>query len=363
MHSDKYKETAVKYYVDDLDGALIPGSRISNILKELELSNPISDNSQEFLQRKGLLSLLKYAKNEIDLVSFSKIGEIEQTERRRTAEALTIEKLVKQKLKEEALFAKLKKIQEQEEVKRCAFKNNPRNIAKAKQFALREKYGLSCFIEKVNFSKLMDMLRRVDNDGRLSEEDIVWLMIKRDDIGTGYFTEELRERYHNNEANFYRCEFENTKDPWFAVNASSHYRKCKHARKAESLLSEINMSVLKNRKLKSALCTTRGGVKRDLGKFDEALNLGKQAHEFTSQDFRPCTLIGAVYIETGHYELGQSWYKKAVELGYSEKSVDDELRGIFMRSEKSKREAFRTHLLNMDPERYSWVNKPFLEKY
>jgi hypothetical protein len=72
------------------------------------------------------------------------------------------------------------------------------------------------------------------------------------------------------------------------------------------MLNTIDVSTLKDLKLKSALCTTHGGVKRDLKRYDEALGLGEQAHLFTPQDFRPCTLLGAVNMEIGHYDLGQS---------------------------------------------------------
>jgi len=368
MHPNTYKETAIRYYVDDQAGALIPGSRLSNILKELELKKHISENSKDFLQKKGLLALLSYSKKEISFSDFSKVAEMEQLERRHIAEACALKEqarkkleevalLAKRKIEEEALFAKRKIAQQQEEAKRRAFDNDPRNIAKAKQLKLRGKYGLSCFIEKADYKKLMDILRRVDNGERLSEDEVFWLSTKRKDFYTGYFTEELKVGFHKNEANFYKKEFENSKDPWLAVNASSHYRRCKQSRTAESILCTIDVYCLRSRKLKSAICTTHGGVKRDLKKFDEALNLGKKAHEFTPQDFRPCTLIGAVYMETGYYDFGRSWYKKAVDRGYSEESVDDELRVIFKRAEKSKQEAFRAHLLRDDPVRYSWANE------
>jgi len=357
MRPNKYKDTAVKYYTDDLAEALIPGSRLSNILNELELTKQISDNTKDFLQRKGLWALLSYSKKEISYSNFSKAAEIEQSERRQTAEASAIQEQARQKLEQETLIARRKIAQEQEEAKRRAFENDPRNIAKAKQFKLRGKYGLSYFIEQADFARLMDILRRVDNGVRLSEEEVVWLSTERDESDTGYFTEELRKGFHKNEAKFYRAEFEKSKDPWFAVNASSHYRKCKQSISAESILCKIDVPSLNDRKLKSALCTTHAGVKRDLNKPDEALNLGIQAHEFTPKDFRPCTLIGAVYMENQNYALGQSWYEKAVERGYSEASVDDELRGIYMRAEKSKQETMRIHLLSVDPKRYSWANK------
>ncbi|MCI5207800.1 MAG: hypothetical protein D3910_03180 [Candidatus Electrothrix sp. ATG2] len=76
----------------------------------------------------------------------------------------------------------------------------------------------------------------------------------------------------------------------------------------------------------------------------------------TPQNFRPCTLLGAVNMEIGHYDLGQSWYKKAVERGYSERAMDGDLRSIFMRAENTNKEELKNYLLNLDPYRYSWVN-------
>lgn len=247
--------------------------------------------------------------------------------------------------------------QEQAAERKRVFDNDPKNIAKAKEFKLREKYGLSRIIEKADFPKLMDMLRRVDNGMRLSKDEVVWLLTHDNRYKEGYYTAELREGFHKNEAEFHAGEFKKNNDPWSAVNASSHYRKCNKSGTAESMLAEIDWARLNNLKLKSALCTTNGGVKRDLGKRNEALNLGEQAHLLTPEDFRPCTLLGVVNMEIGHHDLGQSWYAKAIERGYSERAMDDDLRDIFMRAEKPDQEAMRDYLLKRDPDRYSWARK------
>ena len=126
---------------------------------------------------------------------------------------------------------------------------------------------------------------------------------------------------------------------------------------ADSLLTSINVSKYKKIKLKSAFYTTHGGVKRDLRKWDDALALGEQARLLTPQNFRPYTLLGAVNMEIGQYDLGHSCYKKAVEYGYSEKSMDSELRSIFRRADKSKQAEMSSHLLKLDPIRYSWVKR------
>lgn len=140
-----------------------------------------------------------------------------------------------------------------------------------------------------------------------------------------------------------------------AVNASSHYRKGDKSAVADKLLSAIDIEKKKSPKIKSAFFTTHGGVKRDLQQKDEALRLGEKAHLLMSKDFRPCTLLGAVYMETGRYDLGQEWYAKAVERGASEQAIDSDLRSIFMRADKASQDEMRTHLLGVDPERYRWV--------
>lgn len=94
---------------------------------------------------------------------------------------------------------------------------------------------------------------------------------------------------------------------------------------------------------------------RDLGRFNEALRYGTEAHVITDRDFRPCTLLGAVNFEMGNYESARDWYAKAAERGASERSIDDELRGIYMRADKSKRDEIRAFLIREDPVRYKWA--------
>jgi Flp pilus assembly protein TadD len=198
----------------------------------------------------------------------------------------------------------------------------------------------------------MNILRKVDSGGRLSKEELIWLLESEE-----YYTRELKEGYHRNEARFYAAQYNKTKDYWSAINASSHYRKCGEADTADSMLKTIDGSVLKNKKLKSALFTTYGGVKRDLGEKDEALNLGKKGHLLTPQDFRPCTLLGALNYEIGNLDLGRSWFNKAIQRGYDENSMDNELRSIFMRADKSAKENLCNYLIKIDPVRYGWTKK------
>ena len=56
-------------------------------------------------------------------------------------------------------------------------------------------------------------------------------------------------------------------------------------------------------------------------------------------------------------EQGHVWYEKAVQRGFKESQVDQELKHIFRQLEKSKQVDMRKHLLSLDQERYEWANK------
>ncbi|MES2500428.1 MAG: hypothetical protein V4570_07825 [Pseudomonadota bacterium] len=338
-------EIAKKYFVSNLPSASLVGSRLANILEHLEANKQLSSNSLDYLATNKLRALQELALGNVTFAEFSKIAKVEMLDR-----ALELE-VEKQRLE----TARRKEEEERDAASKIARKkiaNDPRNIAKAKQIALRQKYGIECFIEQTQFAKFMEILKKIDAGNRLSEEQIIWLQTEVEE----HYTPEIKHQYHKNEAKFYADEFTKTNDAWSAVNASSHYRKCDEAITAELLLSSIDV-VSKDLNLKSALCTTHGGVKRDLMKWDDALSLGEKAHQITPKDFRPCTLLGAVYMEMGNYDLGQLWYEKAEQRGAEVKSIDSELRSIFFRADKIKQDALRTHLLRINAVRYSWTKK------
>jgi len=350
MTLNKYEKIAKKFFVEDLQAATLPSTTLSNILNTLELRDGVvSSRALGYLKRRELLALYAYVTQECSLVEYFSSAELEQKNRRLVVEQKALKEQLRQaKLKEESAIRQQAAIERQR-----AYDNDPKNIARANQLKLRNKYNLSCFIEKHHFPRLMKILQSLDNGHRLPESEIVWLNVD----GKEYFTNALKVRFHHNEANFYATEFGNKKDPWLAVNASSHYRKSEQSQTADLMLDTIKVSGLKNIKLKSAIYTTHGGVKRDLHKSKEAIALGEKAHKLTVKDFRPCTLLGAVNMEIGNYDIGQEWYAKAIKNGFSEKSMDYELKSIFMRAKQSDKESLRNHLLKIDPDRYSWARK------
>jgi len=351
-------DLASKYFVTDLPGATIPATRLQNILENLEQGRTLSEHALMYLQQHGLTALQQFAQGEITYEAFCKATSEEHAKREQAAEAKRqkeeaawLRRIEEDKAQEAIRNAKYERDRQRAEEARRQRESDPKYIAKMKNQQLRIRYGLDQFIEKQFFARLMDILHRLDGGNRLSDEDILWLTTE----GKDYYTEILQAAFHEREAEFYTSEYKRTSDPWNAVNASGHYRKCNQAKKAHDLLTTIPAGRQKAPKLNSAICTTHGGVMRDLKRFDEALKFGTQAHDLTPKDFRPCTLLGAVNFEVGNYDIGRDWYVKATERGASEGSIDYDLRGIFLRADNAKREEIRAFLLSEDSERYKWV--------
>jgi hypothetical protein len=349
-----------RYFVNDLPGASIPATRLRNIINNLDQGHLPTTLALNYIQQQGLAALHRLALREITYEEFCKAAIAEQAQRGLAAEALQqikeAERLVRekeQKAYEAAWVARDMRERQQAEEARRARESDPTFIAKMKSQQLRARYGIDGFIEKQSFSRLMNILHRFDSGNRLTDEDVLWLTIE----GKDYYSINLQRAFHEREAEFYASEYKRTSDPWMAVNASGHYRKCDQAKQAHDLLTAVPADRPKAPKLRSAICTTHGGVMRDLKRLDEALNLGTQAHSLTPNDFRPCTLLGAVNFELGHYSIGQEWHRKAIERGASERSIDSDLRGIFLRADQTKREEIKIILLREDPVRYRWVNE------
>jgi tetratricopeptide (TPR) repeat protein len=335
MKQNQLNSIANKYCVEDLRDSLTPGTALSNVISRLELApDYIPETTKDYLRKSKLNALLQYACKQIAFDEFKHSAKSEQEKRK-----LESEKHRKEQAKQAEINAERRR--EQQKI---------HNLLK----------GYDIYPSDVKLSdgqKLRDILEKVNSRIRLSQDELAWLMVSRGGLYSGYYTQILREKYHRIEAEYYLVKYQKSQNPWDIINSSSHFRKCNCANKANSFLTEIDSSKFKAKKIESAFNTTYGGVKRDLGAYNEAIALGNKAHTLTPNDFRPCTLLGAVNIEMGHYDEGQSWYQKAIERGATEKSVDDDLRSIFKRSEKSKCKDLALFLLKREPERYDWVKK------
>lgn len=345
-------DLADHYFVSDLPGSTIPASRLREILDKLQAGRPLTTHGFNYLRQLGLTALGQLARGEITYAAFRETAAAEQTKREQVVKADRQAKHAAMLAREAEQKAREAEYWTQQEAARLARESDPKYIARMKNRALRVRYGIEVFVEQEHFPRLMDILRRFDDGSRLSDDDVLWMTTE----GKGYYSEILQTAFHEREAEFYTNEYRRTSDPWNAVNASGHFRKCEQARKAHDLLTSIPSERQKAPKLRSAIATTHGGVMRDLKRLDDALRLGNQAHALTPKDFRPCTLLGAVNFELGHYDIARDWYAKAIERGATERSIDYDLRGIFLRADSARREEIKAFLLREDPARYRWVN-------
>jgi len=290
MSNSTLYKIAQHFCLSDIPGATVPATRLSNELDSLHHKRPLTALSLKYLEEQKLTDLHRLATGQITYQTYLAAASAAQQVRKQAAET---ERQVKEaeRLAKEAEWERKYKLEcEAAEAARIARESDPKYIAQMKPQALRRKYGMD-HIDQPLYQPMMDILKRVDSGNRLAEDDFVWL----NTAAKQHFTAELRQAYHLREAEFFASEYHRTLGPWNAVNASKHYRKCDQPEKALELLDSVPAGRPKDSKTKSAMCTTRGGVMRDLGQLDEARQLGEQGHEYKPQDFHPCTLLGAVH--------------------------------------------------------------------
>ncbi len=342
------EEIASHFYMQHVPNAL--QRPLANILEVLYRGQPVAIAYLNYLEAKGFHGLYQLAIGQTTYERYIANPSAFQM-RITTKEAERLARLeAYRREREEAEAARLaqrevyRRQRQEAEAARIARESDPAYI-------LRRKYGVA-EIEQPLRQRMMGILQHIDAGNRMSQVDFAWLTTEAKKC----FTEPLQRAFHLREAGWCASEYRRTQDPWNAVNASGHYRKCDEQQAALELLDSVPDARLKQPKLKSALLTTRGGVLRDLGRRREAMQLGEQAHVLQPQNFRPCTLLGALHMESGNFAEGQEWYTKAEQRGAKRQSIDSELRSIFQRASKEQKEQLRAFLLADDPARYRWVD-------
>ena len=358
---DDMRKDAVFYCVDHIESSMIPHSMLHKIIQKLKTkqNDSLTLPEKAYLVRQNLNALYSLVEGKISFNQYKKevVNDRIKHQEHLEAERLRLEKLRELELiqlkKQQEKLAQERKVREQaERERRKKLESDPKYIERQKEKNLIKKYDIYLYdIVDKHRSKLINILKLLDNNQRLSEQDAIWLNSE----GRQFFTDELKIKFHRVEADFYINEYKTTKLHWHAINASSQLRKAKASKEAENFLENTEISLNKNKKLLSAYFTTLGGVKRDIRKVDTAIECGVKAHENNSQDYRPCTLLGAIYMENHEYTLGHDWYSKARDRGAPEKSINADLRSILLKLDKSKRVEMIASLLKKDPYLYSWL--------
>lgn len=348
---------AFRFFVDDISGATVVGSRLNNVLSALAQKRPLLAWNKQFLRDQGAAALALLAEGKISETEYAERAQAEREKRKETARLREMEIAEAKRREAVELAERTAAAQARLKEERIRYESSPAFIVQKKAAAARQKtrallgkYGVDAYIEPPAFKRLLQILKALDGGGRIAEEDAVWLMAGG---GYGYDFSGVLFAWHRREADACIARFRHEGDPWQAVNASGHLRKCDASGQAIELLNEIAAQRLKHNKLKSAMLTTRGGALRDLERFHEAQKAGEEAHALLAQDYRPCTLLGAVHIQQGNYEQGYDWYRKAEKRGAPAEGNDQEIRSILRRMPQEKRQKAIAELIRIDPDRFS----------
>ena len=327
---------ASEFFIEDEPGALVSASRLGAILARVHTGQPLSGMQENFLEDRGYHALLGLARGGLDRATFGVAAIAEQAARAAEKTALA------HRIEDEARLR-------QAETDR----NNAKFFAAAERKQARRKlfddFDMG-YVEHENFARVRQILLQVADGTAISTEDFIWLAAE----GQQYWTDPLRCAHHRILALELTQEWRETGDPWKAVNACAQWRKADEP--AEGL--EITQSALKkgtSPKLRSALLTTSGGAFRDLRQFGDAVRNGTEAHGLTPDDFRPCTLLGAVHIEMGDYAEGAAWYDKAEARGAGRDLIDREIRAILAAAKPEDRNTIRAALKTLDPMRFETI--------
>ena len=213
-------------------------------------------------------------------------------------------------------------------------------------FQLLQRYGVC---QSSFYRRLSSTLHKLEKQTRLTPEEFIWLE------ETKLLSEEILERYHTIEARFYEYEYQQTTNPWNVANASSHWRGANKPENAIALTDGIDIETLKDKKLKSALFTTRGGALRDVTEFKHAEQCARKAIACQPDGYRPYNLMGAIYYDQHQYGEGDRWFEEAIKRGATPNDVDAEIKRIVRRAKEEERQQLIVHLLQKDPLRYAWV--------
>lgn len=334
---------AEKYLVDDLPGAALVGARLNGILQKIEAGETLTSLAQAFLTSGGLNSLLALATGQIDRPTFEEAAARERSDRIQRAKEDADRVTAEQTQKAEAMDAAIK-------ARFAAMDNDPVLRKRREARELWDRFDIG-FIETEHYPRAMRLLKQVSSGDRLAPEDVAWLSTEVVDC----WTDALQKAWHRLEAEALTKAWEESRDPWDAVNASAHWRKADEPQQALEVTEAALAKAGRSPKPRSALLTTRGGAMRDAGRLAEARTLGLEAHELIPADFRPCTLLGAVSMGLGDLAAGHEWYAKAEALGAERRAIDQDLRALLIRSEPDARDRIRNYLLEQDPERFAWL--------
>lgn len=303
-----------------------PKSHLYKILKRLELSNQLGEEDINFLKKRKLTEIIeianeKYASNlksKIDLGELLNESEIEWLKNNRREDIII--------------------------------------LAQQKHFAiLKIKYRL--IDPSLPLEPFYAIMVKLEKKERLDPKLVLQLMEEELLSGGG----KIALAYYRLEAEFYEQEFHRTGNKWDIPTASSYWRKADEPEQALKL-TNLDLSQIRENKLKSAILVTRGAAFRDMNNLADAEICAKKAMEYHPDSYQPYTLMAAIAHDRGDYTKTDYWHEQAIKRGAKTEDIDDERKRL-IRSTKddNKRHEAAEYLLKKDSQRYSWA-KSYLKK-
>ncbi|MEH2088325.1 hypothetical protein [Nostoc sp.] len=315
----------VKYKVTHYEDSS-PKSHLYKILKRLDFSNQLGEQDINFLKKRKLTEIIeianeKYAstlKSKIDLGELLNESEIDWLQNNRREDIII--------------------------------------LAQQKHFAiLKRKYGL--IDPSLPLEPFYAIMVKLEKKERLDPKLVLQLMEEKLLSPDG----KIALAYYRLEAEFYEQEFHRTGNKWDIPTASSYWRKADEPEQALKL-TNLDLSQIRDSKLKSAISVTRGAAFRDKDNLADAEICATKAMEYHSDSHQPYTLMGAIYYDKSDYPKGDYWYEQAIKRGAKPEDIDDDRKRV-VRSTKdeNKRHEAAEYLLKKDSQRYAWA-KSYLKK-
>lgn len=236
-------------------------------------------------------------------------------------------------------------------------KEHKKNKAKELNKEIREYFDIG-YIEPQQFTTLMSILKKLYNKKRINEEEKIFLLTEKDENEESYFHyDNISIQYHLIEGTYYLNAYKKNKNIWKLINSSSHLRKAKKLHEVKKHLETVDRRLLSSLKIESAYLTTYGAINRDLGNLSQALELAHTAHSKQEKDYRPCTLLGAIYFDLENIEKGQEWFAKAQNLGADEDLFFSEIKNIYLKASKEYKIKLKNYFEYENKKIFNWIKE------
>ena len=379
----KEKYQATKYNSNSLSSPLYP------ILKKLELEQKLIDTEINWLKEEELIETITIAEEKEKTREFAALKvKYQATEYEDTSAKCHLYKVLKiidsgnslaeqdvNFLKKRKLLQTLKiandqyanhlkaKIQMNKLITDSEIEwlqNNGREdiitFAQNKYFAaLKRKYGL--IDPTLPIEPFYTIMVKLEKKERLDSLLVVQLMEKDMLSREG----KIAIAYYRLEAEFYEQEYKRTGNKWDIPTVSKFWRKANEPEQALKI-TNLDLSEIKDSKLKSAILVTRGAAFRDIDNLSDAEICAKKAIDCQSDSHQPYTLMGAICYDRYEYQKGDYWFEKAIKFGANSEDIDAEIKQV-IRNEKNddQRHEAAEYLLKKDSYRYAWA-KAYLKK-